>query len=232
MGAPLRTCALAAVLAASSAMGTTPATAQDPIGSAVEVVGQVTETLTGGSPLALARRSPVHRGALIQTEPDSRVALTFDPRGALTLANGRFAILDRPTLDDAGVSESRIRIFVGQVRLTLVPGSKARVLFDTLTATIGVTGTDVRISVDERGTTLVAVYEGRVTVTAKVGGPPLVLEAGSMTVVSPGRRATRPASLDPAGGRFPSVSADPIGPDGPTSLDPENLPIDRFPRNP
>jgi hypothetical protein len=222
-------CALLALLTAA------PTLAQPRVGTVVLTQGDVTSVRTDGARSDLAVRDPVTLYSRIETGRRSAAKMTFDPRGSIQLGENARVVLDTSTVDDVtGRRQSTLSLLVGRLRLALSPGADADVTLDTPSATIGVKGTDVRLAVDDRGATLVAVYEGEVTVTPKNGGPPLALRAPRMTVVEPGRGPTPPAFVFPEGGLH---APDAGGPDftvpwerdddGPTSPEPENLPIDR-----
>lgn len=216
-----------ALLAVSGLSGLlAPAAAQTRVGEAVVVVGNASASQRGSAPARLAAGDDLLGGTRVSTGVESFLKMTFGTRGAAELKPASSVVLTDAVVDEAGRGETLFELVTGKMRLTLTPDSSAKV--QTTSASIGVLGTDVRFAVDERGATLVAVYEGVVTVTATAGGPPLILEAGYMTVVEPGRQPTQPASIDPAGGWFPPFPNDP---DGPALVDPENLPIDRSPRS-
>lgn len=210
---------------ALTAFAVAPLSAQPVVGRAVQVVGDATATLPTGVSSDLARSDELRLYTRIRTGKPGRVSMTFDPRGNNQLGDDTTVILSDSYLDDSGRRYTAFELLAGKIRLLLAPGSEAEV--NAPAASIGVLGTDVRVAANERGTTLVAVYEGTVTVTDRTGAPPLTLEAGYMTVVEPGRRASQPTPIDPAGGWFPPFPDDA---DGPAVLDPGNLPIDRSPR--
>jgi len=176
------------------------ADAQERVGEVVLAAGQVTSTLRAAAAAPLAPGDDVFLDARIETGRRSAAQMTLDPRGVAQLGERARLLLDRATVDEiTGRKESFLSLLVGRLRLALSPGAEADVTVDTPTATIGVKGTDVRFSVDRNGATVVAVWEGEVTVTAKAGGPPLVLRAPRATVVAPGRRPTPPAFIRPEG---------------------------------
>jgi hypothetical protein len=152
--------------------------------------GQPSRSLVVGDDLLLLME--------VATGARSAVQMTFDPRGTLQLGANARVVLDREVVDAAtGEPRSRVQLFLGRLRLLLSPAARRQVEIDTPTATIGVKGTDVRLAVDRRGATLVAVFEGEATVTAKAGGAPRTLTSGWLTVVEPGQGPTPPALVEP-----------------------------------
>lgn len=209
--------------------------AAERVGGVVLARNDVQGTPTGGSAVALAVGSDVLLDMEVATGDDSAAKMTFEPRGSLTLGAEARITFDRAEVDEiTGATRSWFSVLVGKIRLALTPGSPGEVEVDTPAATIGVKGTDVRIEVDRRGSTLVAVLEGEVTVTAKTGGPTITVRAGDMTVVEPGRRPTPPAPLDVSGStQGPSADGPDFTvpqedlPDSPGRLIFENVPVDR-----
>jgi len=187
--------ALAAALALAAS-----AAAQERVGEVVLAAGRVTSSLRAAPAVALSEGDDLFLDARIETGRRSAAQMTLDPRGVAQLGEGARLVLDRATVDEiTGRRESFLSLLLGRLRLALSPGAEADVTVDTPTATIGVKGTDVRFAVAPSGETVIAVWEGEVTVTAKAGGAPLVVRAPRATVVAPGRRPTPPAFLRPEG---------------------------------
>lgn len=212
-----------------------PLAAQPRVGEVVLAAGEVTSTLPDGRSGALAPGDDVLLLTRVETGRRSAAQMTFDPQGALQLGAEARVVLDRSEVDElTGRNRSTLSLLLGRLRLALVPGAETDVTVDTPTATIGVKGTDVRFEVDRRGATVVAVYEGEVTVTSKAGGEALTLEAPRLTVVEPGRLPTPPAFVRPEGGLQSPSADDPVAPwegltDTPAEPILENLPIPREP---
>lgn len=155
--------------------------------------GEATAPLDVGSEVLLDMR--------VETGADSAAKMTFDPRGAVTLGEEARVTFHRAELDEiTGRRRSLISVLLGKLRLAFAPRLEGEVEVDTPTATLGVKGTDVRVSVAAAGRTVVEVLEGLVEVTSKARGGTVLVASGQLTVVEPGRAPTRPVPLDPTGG--------------------------------
>lgn len=219
---------LALLLLLVFGLGTVPPlTAQPRVGEVAEAAGQVTSTEVTGQMRELTMGDDVFLLSKIATGKLSSARLTFGRDCSIQIdENSPGVLLDWPKVDETNrCNSSRLFVLAGRVRVALAPGSRASMLVETVSTLIGVKGTDVRVAVDHRGATVVAVWEGEVTVTSKSGGE-LVLRAPRMTVVEPGRPPTPPAFIDPEGGlQFPD--RDEPGPGAEPPL--ENRPPDRGP---
>lgn len=213
------------------------AAAQERVGEVVLAQGEVTSSARSAAARRLAAGDDVFLNARIETGRRSSAQMTLDPRGVAQLGESSRLVLDRVTVDEiTGRKESFLSLLVGRLRLALSPDAEADVTIDTPTSTIGVKGTDVRLWVGRGGTTVIAVWEGVVTVRPKVGGQPFVLDAGWAVALAPGRPPTPRAFLDPEGGLGSPAAGGPDFTDPSTGLvdpplgfDAGDLPIERGP---
>lgn len=200
----------AVLLAVVVALAAAPPAAAQRVGEVVLARGEVLGTPAGGSEAAMVPGDPFALGHRIATGDDSEALLTFDPRGSLRLYAETRVTVDRALVDSAGRSDSKLSLLVGRLRLALGSLFRGDLDIDTPTATVGIKGTELLMAVGGDGTTLVALLEGRVTVTAKAGGE-LTLEVGQFTIVRPGQRPTAPAPLDRGDGDIEAAAMDLAG---------------------
>lgn len=185
---------IAAVVLALLCVLPLPAAAQD-AGQVVLAVGDVRGTPSGAAPRALGVGDGFALGYAIATGDESEALLTFDPRGSLRLYSETQVTVDRALVDNAGRADSRLSVLVGRLRVALGSLFSGDLEIETPTATVGIKGTELLIGVAPDGTTLVAVFEGVVTVTDRTGNE-ITLTAGFRTMVRPGARSTPPAPID------------------------------------
>jgi len=232
---------LLAVLAALvvSALLAAPAAAQgsgDRVGEVVWTRGTVTGEPPGGAAQPLADNDPVVLDMRVRTGGDSGASLTFEPRGRLRLGADTEVTLDRAKLDESGVSDGAITVFLGYVRASLSSLFRGSFETETPAATIGVKGTVFGVRVIEDGETTVWAFEALgedLTVTSKDTGDSIVLHSGYVTVVARGAAPTPPVPFDPKSGAAGGIvlplppEPDPGFEEPPLPGDPENLPPNR-----
>jgi hypothetical protein len=221
-----------AILAAGLLLAAPPATAQesgDRVGEVVWTRGTVTGEPPGGTVAPLADNDPVVLDMRLRTGEDSGASLTFEPRGRLRLGADTEVTLDRSQLDESGVSDGAVTVFLGYVRASL--SSLFRGTFETETpaATIGVKGTVFGTRVVEDGETTVWAFEALgddLTVTSKDTGDSVVLQSGYVTVVARGAAPTPPVPFDPETGAAGGIVL-PLPPEPDPGFEEPPLPADR-----
>jgi len=208
------------------------AAAQEEIGRVAARTGQLTETELWEEPAGETGASremdvgdPVRLQTRLETGRRSRAQLLFD-QGAVVdmLQRDRITIQRRPPEEGEGAL-TRILQGIGTSRVYLA--STARDSFEVTTrdANLGPKGTALIVRVN-RTRTVVWVLEGVVEVLAVAGGPPVLVEAGELTVVRRGQRPTPPTPFDPKTGATAS-GATPAPIDRPPEelLDPPLFPV-------
>jgi len=198
---------LTSLILLAAALSSPVASAQD-VGSVAVAVGEVTGIPPGASVRALAVGDGFGLGTQIATGTNSESLLTFDPRGSLRLYAETRITVDQALVDQAGRSQSRLSVLLGRLRVAVGSLFSGELDIDTPTATVGIKGTELLVGVAEDGTTLVAVFEGAVSVTGKAGGE-VTVTAGYRTVVRPGAPPLVPTPLDPRAGDREAAAGDP-----------------------
>ena len=194
--------------------------AQQEVGHLVEIVPAVWGTPQGGAKGDLAVNDPILLNMRVETGNGARAAMTFYPEGALELGQNVRLVIDRSRVDSAtGRQESGLKVLLGRLLAFFSPSVDRDVEIETPSARMGIRGTVVGVDVAASGSTVVAVLEGVVEVSALAGGSPLRLTAGFYTVVDPGGQPTPPAPIEPGSWTL-SAAAD---------AEPFQLPQERFP---
>lgn len=196
--------------------------AQEEVGWVVELEGRLTETqLWDGSTRQLSRWDRVRTQTRLECGANSRAEL---------LVNGEKAFLKMGEMTTIEAdSPGLLRVITGKLS-GFLSGLFGRYRVDTPQGHMITRGTAFAIEVDG-SRTLVWTFEGQVEVNAAVGGPPVVLSPGEMTVVRTGRQPTPPTPFDPKSGATGSGATPPHfdrpteeHPDPPVFLVPEELP--------
>jgi len=183
----------------------------EPVGVAVRVLPRVDAYLVGKEVHPLRRNDPIELGlTVLLRDPHSFLQVGFNLGGCLSVLpeGGRShqftgtATLDGQSEMDFGdatdPSASRLRLALGRLVLKLrsVPDCPKRPEVHTPHAVIYPKGTSFRVLVDPVAGTFVGVDEGSIMVQAEAGGDPVEVKAGQWTVVPPGGKPNRPASLN------------------------------------
>ena len=175
--------ALAIVLALSTA---TPATAQQAIGSIIELAPDAYGTPPGGQATILDLGGGVVSDQLLQTLAQAATRVRFLDDTDLRIGERSMIVLDRLIYDpDQGTGELVIGIAVGAIRFISGDLPPEQVVIETPVALIGIRGTDFVVVVAESGRTSVSVLEG-VVIVAPFGGQPVEAGVGQRVIVEPG----------------------------------------------
>lgn len=175
--------ALAIVFAHSIA---TPATAQQAIGSIIELAPDAYGTPPGGQATILDLGGNVVSDQLLQTLAQAATRVRFLDDTDLRIGERSMIVLDRLIYDpDQGTGELVIGIAVGAIRFISGDMPSEQVVIETPVALIGIRGTDFVVVVEQSGRTTVSVLEG-VVIVAPFGGQPVDAGAGQRVVVEPG----------------------------------------------
>lgn len=175
--------ALAIVLALSIA---TPATAQQAIGSIIELAPDAYGTPPGGQATILDLGGNVVSDQLLQTLARAATRVRFLDDTDLRIGERSMIVLDRLIYDpDQGTGELVIGIAVGAIRFISGDMPSEQVVIETPVALIGIRGTDFVVVVEQSGRTTVSVLEG-VVIVAPFGGQPVEAGPGQRVIVEPG----------------------------------------------
>lgn len=145
----------------------------------------------------LAVADPVFQNELISTRADSASKIRFTDDTILTVGPDSKVTLDAFVFDpDAKNSKMVVNAAVGVARFVTGRMGSPAYQIKTPTATIGVRGTIITVSVEENGDTSVIVEDGTAIVSGETGDPVDVPE-GMGTNVPDGGEASDPAPPDP-----------------------------------
>lgn len=188
----------AAVIGAAAALGfTAGAFADTQIGAAALVVNNVTGTLASTHQAAPLRAGiDVFQNETITTGPTSASQVLFQDKTELSVGPLSEVVLDRFVFDpDPSRSQVAVSIAKGVARFStgLLPKNDYEI--NTPTATIGIRGTLLTITVSPNKTTTVSVQDGSAFVTAQ--RRTVTVEAGFSTLVRPGQPPTNPIASPP-----------------------------------
>lgn len=190
-------------------LATPPLRSQQEVGSLAEAEGDVRETqLWDDAARAAGVADPVRLQTRLETGRRSRARLVFD-RGAVIemLQRDRIEIREEQPPEQDGVV-TQILQGIGTSRIYIAGIARDNFRVSTRDANLGPKGTAFVVRVS-RSQTLAWVLEGQVEVTAVAGGPPVLVEAGEMTVVRRGRQPTPPTPFDPSSGATASGATPP-----------------------
>jgi hypothetical protein len=175
---------------ALSLFGSQAAWADSNIGDAQVVVNDVRGAV-GPQETVLRAGIDVFQNEVIRTGPKSASRVLFQDKTNLSVGASSQVTLDRFVYDpDPAKSAVALSIAKGVARFTTGNLPKSSYRISTPTATIGVRGTIITITVADDGTTTVSVDEGVATVNA--GGQTVEVSAGMSTTTVPGQPPSPP----------------------------------------
>jgi hypothetical protein len=178
------------------AMATDPACAQQ-IGAARIVVNQVTGRPPGASQITLRAGIDVVQNEAIETGASSACRVVFQDNTELSVGASSSVTLDRFVFDpNPAKSAVAVSMAKGVARLSTGLLPKEDYSVATPSATIGVRGTVLTITVSLRGTTTVSVGSGSAFVTG--AGRTVTVPTGYSTLVVRGSPPTIPVPTPPA----------------------------------
>jgi hypothetical protein len=159
------------------------ALADQNIGDTQVVVNDVRGTIGTQQPAVLRAGIDVFQNEIIRTADKSASRVRFQDNTDLSIGAGSEVTLDRFVFDpDPNKSQVALSIAKGVARFATGSLPKSAYKIVTPTATIGVRGTILTITVAADGSTTVSVEEGAALVTADA--QTVTVEAGMTTVVS------------------------------------------------
>jgi ferric-dicitrate binding protein FerR (iron transport regulator) len=190
--------AAAALLLAASIF--TPALADTQVGAAAIVVNNVTGTLASTRQRASLRAGiDVFQNETISTGETSASQVLFQDQTSLSIGPMSDVVLDRFVFDpDPSKSQVAVSLAKGVLRFSTGLLPKPDYELTTPTATIGVRGTVLTVTVSDNKTTTVSVGEGSAFVSAR--GRTVIVDAGFSTLVRPGMPPTNPVGSPPPPG--------------------------------
>jgi hypothetical protein len=163
------------------------ATHAETVGQADHVLSVVYGTPPGAPRGAKVLNDPVAFKELIETTPDAAMEARFVDGSRMTVGASAKVLVDEFVFDPKSTkSNALITITLGTLRFVSGTMPKGTIHFDTPTATVGIRGTRLKIRVSATGSTLIAVEEGQVEVTAKASGQSAVVGAGQSLEVPAG----------------------------------------------
>lgn len=206
-----------------------PLPAQKTVGKIAEAEGDVRATqLWDDAGSTVATGDPVRIRTRIETGRRSRARLLFDQGAVIEMPpRDQIEIHEEEPPAQTGSAVTRILQKIGTTRIFIAGAARDDFRVATRDANLGPKGTAFIVRVT-RSRTLAWVLEGQVEVTSVAGGPPVLVEAGEMTVVRRGRQPTPPTPFDPHSGATGSRAVPPPfeeePPDPPLFPVPEDLP--------
>ena len=166
------------------------------VGSANKIVAAV----RGVSPTKtryLVIKDKVFRNEKISTDANSAARLIFLDNSIISIGANSSVTLDKFVFDPSGRnSQVALSLSKGVMRFVTGDLSKERYSIRTPTATMGIRGTILEITVAANGTTTTSVIEGEATVSS--AGKRRVVRSGFSTTVKRGKPPTRPKAIPPA----------------------------------
>jgi ferric-dicitrate binding protein FerR (iron transport regulator) len=171
--------------------------AQSHIGATQTVVNDVKGVIGTTRPAPLRAGVDVFQDEVIRTGSSSASRVVFQDKTNLAVGSGSEVKLDRFVFDpNPAKSQVALSIARGVVRFATGSLPKSAYQITTPTATIGVRGTILTISVGADGTTIVSVDEGIALITG--ASQTVTVGAGMTTTISRGAPPTPPAPTPPA----------------------------------
>ncbi|MBI2059271.1 MAG: FecR domain-containing protein [Nitrospirae bacterium] len=155
------------------------------IGTVVAIEGEATVELGGGGEARTIRQGDIIRaGDRVRTGPAGKIRIVMKDESILLLGSNATLDFGAFDYDAARGSRSAVLNLIGGTLRAIITKLKAygnRFEVKTATATIGVRGTHLIVSVDpDTGETQVLVIEGRVTVTNNDPSAPGTVTLGTM----------------------------------------------------
>jgi hypothetical protein len=189
--------ASAVALLALSAGVSVAVAADGQIGATAIVVNRVTGTLaTTRQQTELRAGIDVFQNETINTGDTSASRVVFQDRTELSIGPVSEVVLDRFVFDpDPNRSQVALSIAKGVARFSTGLLPKTDYSITTPTATIGIRGTVLTVTVSGNGTTTVSVQEGTGLVTGQ--RQTVTVNAGFVTLVRPGMPPTPPIPTPP-----------------------------------
>lgn len=178
-----------------ASFGASPCFALESSGEAVAVV-QATSAAGPGGTRMLAETQPVYSGDTISTGGAGLAQIRFRDETRLVVGPNSHVVIDRFVLAaDTSASGASIRFAKGTFRFITGSGASSNYRLQTPTATVGIRGTEIDISVGGKSGTAVVVYEGAVEVCSRASGQCVIIDSScSAARVAPGGGVSVPNS--------------------------------------
>jgi hypothetical protein len=172
------------------------ALADQDIGNTQVVVNDVKGVIGTQEPAVLHAGIDVFQNEVVRTGEKSASRVKFQDNTDLSVGASSEVTLDHFVFDpDPTKSQVALSIAKGVVRFTTGSLPKSAYKISTPTATIGVRGTILTITVALDGTTVVSVEDGIALITSH--GETVTVDAGMTTVIAPGVPPTAPGPTPP-----------------------------------
>lgn len=167
------------------------------VGSVEEVVNVAYGTPPSAPRVRVAVTDAVVQDQTLETEGDSSLIVRFADDSLLTLGENSSAVIDE-FVYSAGQGESSLNLVEGAFRYVSGNMPKENVTITTPTVTMGIRGTDLKISVAPDGTTRLITMSGLGFVRSKLSGQNIIVPAGFEVIID---RDGRFPGLAPAKGQ-------------------------------
>jgi hypothetical protein len=167
-------------------------------GRVLFVKGDVAVRIAGGESWTTLRpNDPVRQGSLIRTGPESAVEIAFDDGTSFLLRSDTTLSLNKVERKSDVYLFQRLILPLGRVLMKVkrATGQDSRIEIQTPSATAVARGTDFRVSVDAKETTISEILEGNVDVEAMKES--FLLKQGEGTRVDKGEPPLKPRKLLP-----------------------------------
>lgn len=166
-----------------------------PVGSAERIISSVHGILPA-KVRKLNIADSIYSNEVIKTEAGSAARLVFKDNTILSIGESSSLTLDKFVFDPSGRnSQVSLSLTKGTMRFVTGNLSKERYAIRTPTATMGIRGTILEITVGNDGTTTTSVVQGEATVSS--AGSRLRVKSGFSTTVRKGRPPTPPKAIPP-----------------------------------
>jgi hypothetical protein len=173
------------------------ALADQDIGNTQVVVNDVRGVIGTQEPTVLHAGIDVFQNEVVRTGEKSASRVKFQDNTDLSVGASSEVTLDHFVFDpDPTKSQVALSIAKGVVRFTTGSLPKSAYKISTPTATIGVRGTVLTITVALDGTTVVTVEDGSALITSH--GETVTVDAGMTTTIAPGVPPSTPGPTPPA----------------------------------
>jgi FecR protein len=184
----------------SAVLWTHPARSQEQVGIAEIIRPDVEATQARKSePVSLADESQIYQHDVIDTLiPHSAALLRFEDDTRIRVAPESEVKLDKVVFNSANPAASRLVVSLLRGAMAYATGILPKDVYKVIAAssvTIGVSGTQLTVTVSVRGATTVSVTEGSATVTS--AGRTVTVAAGQSTLVLRGAPPTPPVPSPP-----------------------------------
>jgi hypothetical protein len=168
----------------ASGVALAPANAEIPIGKAVNIVDEVSAK-SGAEKRAMSMNAQINAQEVIETGQGSFAGIVFNDTSTLSIGENASVLMDEFVYDaNASTGSMVVTMAVGAARFVSGQMPSSAIKLRAPTATIGIRGTVIEISIAANGATTVNVVEG-VAVVTNAAGVSVTVPAGMSTTLSP-----------------------------------------------